>query len=207
MRKIILYIFLAIVVLGCNSKTTNDTELDNLVKALVGEFSNTKQAEEDPTFKHIKMTNIRIWEDRQGYWVYSEQFDANDVSNIYGQRIVNYERVDSTKFKSTSYRLSNAKAYRSGWKDKKMFNRLTIDSLEIREGCQVYFKKNTSTIYSGKTNKSTCSSSFNRIDYITSDFVVSKDKISIWTRGYNEEGKQVWGKITGPFKYQRISKK
>ena len=43
------------------------------------------------------------------------------------------------------------------------------------------------------------------IDYIKTDFVVSREKVSIWVRGYNKQGKQVLGKIDGPYLYDRMS--
>ena len=203
MKQFLLVLFISMLLSSCNSRPIKDTELHSLVMLVTGNFSNEEQAKNDPSFAHLNLINILIWEDQPGYWVYSELFDKNS-DNIYGQRILHYERVDSSTFVSTSYRLLNSKDYLGGWKDKRIFSKLTLDSLEIREGCQVYFEKNTSTIYSGKTNKNSCTSSIDYIEYITSNFVISKDKISIWNRGYDKAGKQVWGKIKGPYKYKRI---
>ena len=207
MRQILLLLCSLILTFGCSSKAVSDPELNDLVSLMVGEFSNEEQTQNDSSYPFLRLVNIKIWKDRPGHWVYSELFDAKDENRVYGQRILHYERVDSLRFQSTSYKILNAKDYNSSWKHAKLLNTLTLDSLEVREGCQVYFVKNTSTIYSGKTNKKTCSSSIKHVDYITSDFVVSRDKISIWNRGYNKEGKQVWGKIKGPFKYKRITDK
>ncbi len=207
MKQILLFVFTFTLLSGCSDKPLTDPELDNLVGLLVGEFSNEQQAKDDSGYAHLNLVNVIIWQDRPGYWVYSELYDAKENNNIYGQRILKYERVDSTTFKNMSYKIPNAKYYQSGWKNKSVFDKLTIDSLEIRDGCDVYFKKNTSTIYSGKTNKKFCSSSITNVEYITANFVISREKISIWNRGYNNLGKQIWGKIKGPYKYQRISKK
>ncbi|WP_109299460.1 chromophore lyase CpcT/CpeT [Aquimarina sp. AU474] len=207
MKQTLLFSFALLFFFGCNSETIQDAELHNLVTLLVGEFSNIEQSEKDSSFNHLKMVNTRIWKDKPGYWVYSELFNAKNNDAIYGQRILNYERVDSSTFTSTAYIISNAKDYRMGWKNKRIFDKLTIDSLTVRDGCQVYFTKSTSTIYSGKTRKGSCSSSIDYVEYIISDFVISRDKISLWNRGYSAKGKQVWGKIKGPHKYKRTSKK
>ncbi len=206
MKQLLLFFFLSTLLLSCNSQKTHDIELDSLVTMLVGKFSNKEQVKDDASFAYLNLINIRIWQDRPGYWVYSEVFDAKQDEYIYSQRIVHYERADSSRFKSTSYSIRNVKDYQSGWNNPKVFNKLTLDSLIIRTGCEVYFNKKTSTIYSGKTIKGSCISTIKSIDYITSSFVVSKDKISIWTRGYNHKGKQVWGKFKGPYKYKKVFK-
>ncbi|WP_109097912.1 chromophore lyase CpcT/CpeT [Aquimarina sp. AU58] len=214
MRQFLLIIFLSTLFLSCNSNPVKDIELHNLVALLIGEFSNEEQAENDSSFAHLNLINIRIWKDKPGYWVYSEVSDAKGDHHVYNQMILNYERLDSSTIKSTSYKIISVKDHSadlnnpefSGRPSTKLFDRLTLDSLEIKTGCQVYFKKKTSTIYSGKTGKGSCNNNIDYIDYIMSTYVVSKDKISIWTKGYNNNGKQVWGKIKGPYKYKRTGK-
>ncbi len=203
MKQLLPFFFLFILLLSCNSKSTKDVELNDLVTLLLGEFSNEEQAKNDVSFTHLNLINMRIWKDQPGYWVYSEVSDAKQDDYIYSRRIVNYKRLDSSNFVSTSYIIANAKDFEVDWNNPKLFDKLTLDDIEIREGCEVFFKKKTSTIFSGKTNKGSCISNIKGIDYITSAFVVSKDKISIWTRGYDQKGKQVWGKIKGPYKYKK----
>ncbi len=207
MKQLLPVVFLFSLLFSCNSKTVKDPELYNLVSSIVGEFSNIEQVKHDAGFAHLNLTNIRIWKDRPGYWIYSEVSDAKEKEYIYSQRILSYERLDSFTFINTSYSIRNAKEYRNVLKNQHRLNQLTIDSLEIRKGCQVYFEKNTSTIYTGKTRKKSCSSSIHYIEYISSNFVISSDKISVWNRGYDKKGKQIWGKITGPYMYKRIAKK
>ncbi|WP_103070977.1 chromophore lyase CpcT/CpeT [Aquimarina sediminis] len=205
MRGFLLIIFLSLLFSSCNSAPIKDPELHKLVVLLVGSFSNKEQAENDSSFASLHMTNTRIWEERIGYWVYSEVSDANKDHYIYSQRIINYERLDSSTLKGTSYEIPNIEEYNTDQKKSTFLSNLTPDSLEIRAGCQVYFKKKTSTIYSGKTNKGSCTNALDYIDYTTSTYVISKDNISIWTKGYNNNRKQVWGKINGPYKYKRLS--
>ncbi|PKV52625.1 CpeT/CpcT family protein DUF1001 [Aquimarina sp. MAR_2010_214] len=212
MRQLLLIIFLSILFSSCNSTPVKDLELHNLVALLIGKFSNTEQAENDSSFAHLNLINIRIWKDKPGYWIYSEVSDAKDGHNVYNQVILNYERLDSSTIKSTSYKVISLQDHSTDFNTPefsikpatKLFDSLTLDSLKIKTGCQVYFKKKTSTIYSGKTGKGSCNYDIDYIDYIMSTYVVSKDKISIWTKGYNNKGKQVWGKIKGPYKYKKL---
>lgn len=204
MKQILPIIFLLIIFISCNSKSIKDIELHHLATLMIGEFSNKEQATQNSGFLHSHMINTRIWKDKPGYWIYSELSDVKKNNYVYSQRIINYERIDSITFESTAYKIHNEENYKLGWKDIEVFEKLTLDSLQIRKGCQVYFKKKTSTIYSGKINKGTCPCSIDYVDYISSSFVVSKDKISIWTKGYDKKGKQIWGNFRGPYKYKKI---
>ncbi len=205
MKQPLLIFFLLIILSGCNTKAIKDAELHNLMTLLTGKFSNEEQVANDTHFSYLNLVNTKIWKDRPGDWLYSEVFDAKEQNYVYSQRILSYERVDSTTIKSISYKILSPNNYLAGWKNPQIFENLTIDSLVAREGCDIYYKKKTSTIYSGKTKKGACASSIDYIDYILSTFVVSKNKMSVWTRGYDTEGKQVWGKIKGPYKYQKLS--
>jgi len=197
MKKLFLVFFLSMLFLGgCTTKNTKDNELGNLVSLFVGEFSNKDQSSADASFKTSYITNRRIWKDRPGYWIYSEVFEPEPNYWAYSQRIINYKRIDSLNFISTSYALPNPK----------IFDSLTHNDLHIRNGCDVYYKKKTRTIYVGKTIKGECSSTIKTINYLTSSFIASKDKISIWTRGFNQRDKQVWGLTKGPYVYKKISK-
>lgn len=203
MKQFLRFFILPLLLLSCNSKGMEDPELNDLVTFISGKFSNEEQAKNDVGYAHLNLINARIWKDRPGYWVYSEVFDAKQEAYIYSQRIVHYKRLDSLNFISTSYVIDNAKDFKGGWNEPEIFDKLSMDSLEERSGCAVYYKKKTSTIFSGKTNKGSCTSNIKGVDHITSALVVSKDKISIWTRGYDQKGKQAWGKINGPYKYKK----
>jgi len=148
--------------------------------------------------------NTLIWKDRPGYWFYQELYGENN-SAIYNQRIIHVKIKDSTNITSTNYVIPNQNKYANGWKNTSIFDDLKVENLKVREGCDVHFQKKTSTIYLGKTNQGTCASSFQKkIAYTTSSIVISKNKITSWDRGYDKNGKQVWGKIQGPYEFIRI---
>ncbi|WP_299608309.1 chromophore lyase CpcT/CpeT [uncultured Aquimarina sp.] len=205
MRKLLPFLITLIFLCNCNSKVVNDPELEDFVQILTGKFSSKKQAKEESGYAAVCLINSPIWKDQSGYWFYQELFNEEKSTAIYNQRIINIKRVDSITISSSSYIIPNQKKYINGWKDTSLFNQLTIDSLTVRAGCDVYFKKKTSTIYQGKTSKNSCSSSFSKkIKYTTSNIVMSRNKISSWDRGYDSEGKQVWGKIEGPYDFIRV---
>lgn len=205
MRKLLLFLITLIFLYGCNTKVVNDPELEGFVQILTGKFSSKKQANEDSGYAAVCLINTPIWLNQSGYWFYQELFNEEKKTAIYNQRIINIKRVDSITLSSISYVIPNQKKYINGWKDASLFNHLTIDSLTIRDGCDVFFRKKTSTIYQGKTHKNSCSSTLSeKIKYTTSNIVVSSKKISSWDRGYDSKGKQVWGKIQGPYNFIKV---
>ncbi|MFD2565069.1 chromophore lyase CpcT/CpeT [Aquimarina rubra] len=201
----LLFLSLLFVTISCNTKIEHDSPISDFTKNLIGKFSSKNQANKDSGYASVHLVNIPIWEDRQGHWFYQELYDEKDNSSIYNQRILNVQKLDSLTISSTSYVIPNQEKYVNAWRDISIFNHLTPDSLKIRDGCDVYFKKKTSTIYHGKTKNGTCSSTFSKkISYTTSNVVISKNKITSWDRGYDINGKQVWGKIQGPYKFIRL---
>jgi len=205
MWRIFLFLFLAVLSVSCDQKAKNKPVNHDFIELFPGRFSSKKQAQEESGYSAISLVNKPIWKDRPGHWFYQELYDEKNDASIYYQRIINIQIEDSLHIISSSYAVPNKKKYSHGWKNTAIFNQLTIDSLSARDGCNVVFKKKTSTIYQGKTKKRTCLSSFSKkISYTTSNIVITKNKITSWDRGYDTNGKQVWGKIKGPYKFIRI---
>ena len=206
MYKFSLFIFLSSFIISCETKKKQDLQLQSFATVLSGKFSSKEQASREPGYSAVIFSNTPIWRERSGYWFYQELYDAEKNTSVYYQRIINVKRVDSLIISSTSYMIPNQKKYKNAWKNPQVLNHLTKDSLAIRNGCDVHFKNTVSSIYQGKTQKGTCLSSFSeKISYTTSDILISKNKISSWDRGYDSNGKQIWGKIQGPYIFRRIS--
>ncbi|MDY8134387.1 chromophore lyase CpcT/CpeT [Aquimarina sp. 2201CG5-10] len=207
MRNTILYFSLILLFFGCNPDKKKDPELHHLAGLLTGYFSSKEQAEKEIGYIDTNLINTPIWKDQNGYWLYSEVHNAKDPSIIYTQRIFKIEKIDSVSFRTINYLIPDQKKYANGWRNENVFDQLTMNELELRDGCDVFYRKKTSSIYAGKTNNISClSNRIKNVAYLVSNIVLSKDKISVWDRGYDINGKQVWGKIQGPYRYKRVSK-
>ncbi|GAA4112894.1 hypothetical protein GCM10022393_11530 [Aquimarina addita] len=206
MQKLLLFLISVTLLLGCNTRKNKHSELEDFISLLSGKFSSSEQAKKDSSYSKVCFVGVPIWKNKPGHWLYQELHNEDNPTVIYYQRIINIKKVDSVLFSTSSYVIPNKKKYSNGWKDISIFDTLSIDSLQIRDGCDVYFEKKTSSIYQGKTKDKNCiSSSGNKPTYITSHLVISADKITSWDRGYSMQGKQVWGKIQGPYRYKRIT--
>lgn len=204
LKQLLPYLSILLLIFGCNSKKYIDPELYDLTNMLSGTFSSKEQSQKELGYADLNLVNVPIWQDKPSYWLYSEIYQVNNPTKIYVQRILNIQRLDSTTFKSTAYIISDAENYKNGWKDPKTFNNLSKENLEMRDGCDVLYKRKTSSIYVGKTNNLSCLSKIKNVAYTISNIVLSSDQISVWDRGYDVEGKQVWGKLQGAYKYKRI---
>ncbi len=193
-----------ILILGCTTKK-NDPELYQLTGLLTGKFSSQKQFQKEFRNTDTYLVNTPIWEDKPDYWFYSEIYNLKTPSLVYFQRVLHLQRIDSVTIKSTSYNILNPQKYNNGWRDKTIFKELSINNLEVRNGCDVYYKKKTSSIYVGKTNNHSCISQLNDVAFTVSNLIISNNKISVWNREYNMDGKQVWNRLKNSYRYQRIS--
>jgi len=199
-------IFLTLLFWGCQPKGKYDKELHDLSNLLSGSFTSQEQSKTNIGYANFTLKNQRIWKKSPGFWFYSEIHSTDKPYKVYLQRILNISRIDSITLKSVGYTiLRNREDYINGWEEPLIFDKLSIDSLKIKEGCDIYYRQKSPSIYIGKTKEGACKSTFKNISYFSSNVVVSPDLISIWDRGYDTENKQVFGKINKPYKYKRIS--
>ena len=204
MKNLSLLIFSIILVASCDEVGNRDSEIEEFINAITGIFSSEDQSKKEVGYTNLTLVNTRIWEDRLGYWIYSENFLTDQPNKVFLQRIINIERIDSITLKTTRYALKKPDTYKNAWKNTELFYNLNKEDLVYKVGCEMYYSKKTSTIYHGQNKPKSCLSELENVTFLMSNIVLSEDKISVWVKGYNDSGKQVWGKIKGPYQYVRL---
>lgn len=204
MKRFFIILVSFLLIASCHEKKHYDSEIENFIVAISGTFSSEAQSKIELGYNDLTLVNISIWKDKPGYWLYSENFLSKQYSNVILQRIINIERIDSTTIKTTQYNINKPDAYKNAWKDVKLFDNLDVNELTQKTGCEIFYIKKTSTIYQGQSKPKTCLSKLDNVSFIMTNIVLSEDKISVWVKGYNESGKQIWGKIKGPYQYVRL---
>jgi len=193
---------LAVIVIQCNS--VND--LDELTSLMTGSFSSQAQAAADSDYHDIRLEMVQIWKNRtDGKWMYIEQAAADYKDKPYRQRVYHVLEKEDGTFHSGVYSLKDPLRFAGEYKNEHPLSQLTPDSLEIREGCAVILKKTGPAEYSGSTNKHDCVSTLRGASYAVSEVTVSKDGIISSDRGFDSEGKQVWGAEKGGYVFLRIN--
>jgi Protein of unknown function (DUF1001). len=179
-------------------KRTKEIDLIRLYDMMQGEFSSALQAAEDSSYFDISLIMTGMWENRPGYWLYVEQALATSIEKPYRQRV--YQLLDNNgRIESRVYTIPNGERYFGAWKDVRKLDQLTIDSLELRDGCSIFLEKINKYEFAGSTLNKSCESNLKGASYATSIVSIYKDMIISWDRGFDKNDHQVWGAEKGGY--------
>ena len=180
-------------------------DLELVRNRMTGEFSSEKQSKNDTSFFNISLKMAPIWpESKNGYWLYVEQAMASSLSKPYRQRIYHVYREDEYSIVSKVYELPNPLKYVGAADDVSRLKGLTIDSLIDRQGCAIYLHRDKNGQFTGSTKGKDCLSSLRGATYASSEVVIDQDGLTTWDRGWNANGKQVWGSVKGAYRFDRV---
>lgn len=173
-------------------------DLKELADRMSGIFSNSEQSAKDSNY-HSNILHIKpIWQTRaDGYWFYVEQASIQNLQKPYQQSVYHIYQQDNYTMVSKVYELRNPDQYVTAWKDDNKLYQLTEDVLIDRQGCAIDLYKNKEGDFIGTTQGKECLSTLHGATYTTSEITIYKDKLLIWDRGWDANGKQVWGAEKG----------
>jgi hypothetical protein len=182
------------------------SDLDRLVSWMAGSFSSQQQAEADSAFLDIRLDMLPIWTGRtDGRWMYVEQAAANSLEQPYRQRIYHLTRRNDSTFSSAVYEFAEPLRFAGAWRTPDLFDALTPDSLEVREGCAIILHPVGDTAFAGRTIDGDCLSEHRGASHATSEVVITADYLSSWDRGWDSAGVQVWGAESGGYMFRKLS--
>lgn len=186
-------------------KGFNHKDLATLCSQMSGVFSSEKQSNSDSAFFNITLHMKPIWRERNdGYWFYVEQAVTQKIDKPYRQRVYHVFIQDKSTIVSQVYELKHPLAAVGCWKETHPMQHYTTDSLELRDGCAIYLKKQSPDVFSGSTPGKQCLSSLRGAAYATSEVSIYKDRIISWDRGWSSENQQVWGAVKGGYEFLKI---
>lgn len=171
---------------------------------LSGSFSSEAQSKTDPEFFDVRLHMIPIWTSRtDGPWIYVEQAMATSLERPYRQRV--YRLIDrgDGSVESFVYELPNPRDRVGAWSDPTRFEQDTPESLVPRAGCSIVLRREGGS-WVGSTNERDCESSLRGAAYATSEVVLQGNGLDSWDRGFDAEGKQVWGAVKGAYRFRRL---
>jgi CpeT protein len=206
--KLILMI-VALIIYSCSSVKNgqvNHKQLDTLTSLMIGHFNSSTQAKSDTNFFDITLHMTPIWKnlDKNVRWLYVEQAVTKKQEKPYRQRVYKVQQIGENKFSSEVYTLKNQKDVIQPHLDMKKLSKISMDSLVIRNGCAVYLEETKKGVFSGSTKGSECGSDLRGAAYATSKVTIDSRGIQSWDQGFNLEGKQVWGAMTGGYDFVKI---
>ena len=180
----------------------NGADLEELRRRMTGFFTSEQQALSDSSYFNIHLHMTPVWQQRtDGYWLYVEQAMATAAQRPYRQRIYQLYLQDDTTLVSKVYEMPGALRFAGAWSNTAGLQKLTPDSLQARQGCAIYLKKNTAGDFTGSTPGNACLSSLRGAAYATSEVLIEKQGMNSWDRGWNKENVQVWGAVKGGYQF------
>jgi hypothetical protein len=200
---------------GCASAPATDASVDGVAAVtgmLVGSYSSLEQSQADKDFREITLHMATIWPDRAGGpWIYVEQALASEPLRPYRQRVYQValsENPDAAPgtVESRVFELpGDPLAFAGAWREPARFDVITVESLVPRAGCTVFLVPNSDGSWSGGTDGTGCSSALRGATYATSEVTLTADELRSWDRGFDKDGKQVWGAEKGPYIFRRLT--
>lgn len=167
-------------------------KLIRLANWMEGSFSSEVQHLQDKeNYYHIKLDIIRVWPEREdGVWFYVEQAAKGYETKPYRQRVYHLYENNLGQFESVIYTFDNPLSYAQNYL--KFEREVSAEDCTEKEGCTVYLTYEGS-VYVGGTKTGTCVSKRSGSAYATAQVEVYRDLLYSWDRGFDENGKYVWG--------------
>ncbi|MBD1209641.1 MAG: chromophore lyase CpcT/CpeT [Ignavibacteria bacterium] len=183
---------------------TEQDELLRVVEFLSGSFSSKEQSEKDSAFFEVHLTMTPIWQERTGeHWLYVEQAMATALDKPYRQRIYRVVWKENTPVSLVYTLPDNPLKYAGASKNSTLLAGLKPENLTERDGCAIVLKKLPDGSYQGATQGTGCKSDLRGASYATSEVFLTSNSLTSWDRGFNAEGKQVWGAVKGAYIFKK----
>jgi hypothetical protein len=182
-------------------------ELDRVTELLVGNFSSQEQSKKDNAYFDVRLHMARIWPERSGeHWIYVEQAMASTPEKPYRQRVYRVVWRNGGPVSLVYTLPGDPLKFAGAWKTPKPLSDLKPNDLTERDGCAIVLKKQSDGTYVGSTVGQGCRSELGMAKYATSEVTLSRDVLATWDRGFDANGKQVWGATKGPYLFRRAPK-
>jgi uncharacterized protein (DUF1330 family) len=191
----------AVVLLSLCSAVQADS-LSDYLALVVGSFDSSAQASRDDRYDNAIWHTAEIWSDDDAVrWTYTENWLEN-TDAPYRQRINRYSLTEDGSILAESFPVPDAQKFIGAWNDPDRFDSLTpvahIDPL-----CPARIARTGPQRFEGGTSGQACNNAYRGASYMVSRSVADADGVSNWDRGFNAEGEQVWGPVSGPYRFTR----
>ena len=153
---------------------------------MVGSFADDEQA--------CRLHQARIWDERtDGLWFYSELEAGTSPGRTVQQSILRLNDDLDGGLLIACYRLPGVGAdYLGDWRNPSAFNRVDPGMLKPMEGCSIHLEP-VDGGYAGSTRGERCTSTLPGSSYQTTRLELGPAGITMWLRGFDGEGSQVFG--------------
>ncbi len=183
--------------------------LEAYARAVTGTFSSARQHAADPAYAEVEAHVLRIWPERtDGVWIYQEQAILSGTADREAARARPYfQRVsrisaeaDGTLVRET-FAIADPARFVGMWRPG--FQGPALTPADLGEpGCPIRIEAAGHGHFTGTSGS--CPNRHRGAVSMRSVSVVTPDRFVNWDRGFDADGRQVWGPEAGGYVFLRI---
>lgn len=195
--------------------TTLKQQAEEVAALLSGKMDTSAQAIANPKAPNVQMTTCRIelltQADLQSIFLYQEQAISTSLDKPYRQRFLQIspsplsQSVRSRSFKPADPTrwagLCDSRSDRFTNRTASSQKSVTLNDLGTPV-CNVFLKQ-VGTSYMGNTPVDGCPANVRGAVRITNHIELTSNRMNTWDRGFDAQGKQVWGAKTESYQFRR----
>ncbi len=199
----------AIAIAESTAKTSSTLEqqAEEIAAFLSGKMDTSAQAIANPKAPNVQMTTCRIGllspADSESIFLYQEQAMSTSLDKPYRQRFLQISPSPlSQSVRSRSFKPANPTRWVGLCNVTPSLERtVNLSDLGIPV-CNVFLKQ-VGTSYRGNTPIDGCPANVRGAVRITNHIELTPNRMNIWDRGFDAQGKQVWGAKNESYQFRR----
>ena len=183
-----------------------DSLLIDLSRVMAGDFSNQKQAQQDPAnYSHLRVFFRPLpWDFFSAIGFYSEQSQDYDLWTPYRQGV--HRLIDrGDRIYIENYSLKDAMLYAGSGHNRDILKTITPDCIERRHNCSMIFYQEGKVFRGHVEPGNKCLINRNGVEtYLVSEVEITENTWVSWDRGISlETGEQIWGSAIDRLKFEK----
>ena len=203
------FVLSALVLVGHAAPGTEPpSRVEEVAALLAGTFDSAAQSASDPeSFRAVRLVAVRVPASRLGSGapvLYVEQAFLENPDRPYRQRFYRIEETADGGVVSRVFEPKEPVAVSGKWRDPSDLALYGTGDVVERLGCAVRLKR-ADDGWRGATEGRGCPSALAGARWATSEVALRPGRLESWDRGYDVDGRQVWGTRSGPHVFERRS--
>ena len=189
------------------SSTLGQQQAEEVAALLIGKMDTSAQAIANSKAPNVQMTTCRIGlttpAEPQSIFLYQEQAMATSLDKPYRQRFLQISPSPlSQSVRSRSFKPADPARW-SGLCNVAPSLGRTVNLIDLGTPICNVFLKQVGTSYMGNTPIDGCPANVRGAVRITNHIELTPNHMNTWDRGFDAQGKQVWGAKTESYQFRR----
>jgi hypothetical protein len=194
---------LLILLLAATPAAALPPSLLDYAQTVTGRFSSAAQARGSPGYQEVEAHVVRLWPEREdALWLYQEQTIIGEgPMQPYFQRVARVVmQADGVAYRD-NFVLKNPLRFAGFGRPGYAGPRIAPEDLGPA-GCATLHEHVAPGAWTGRTMD--CPSSHRGAVRMVSRAILLRDRVWNWDRGFDAEGRQVWGPEAGGYVFDRV---